>query len=208
MSLTGRVTATRGALIRLRNNLKLIQDGKNILKVKRDRLVGELNNLIKQLGRRDLLEKRLMEIYDEFMQATVNLGYEHLASSALPVSKIKIDFKPVSIMGVVVPKLEIRETPRIDSIQDLELHNAAQKLGDLMSDVLFIAQIETEIERIANELLRINRKVNALERIIIPSAEKQVAYIQDLLLDEDLEDFSRTKHVRNVIGREKVSQTV
>jgi V/A-type H+-transporting ATPase subunit D len=206
MSLTGRVTATRGALIRLRSNLKLIQDGKNILKVKRDRLVGELNNLIKQLGKRDLLEKRLKEIYDEFMQATVNLGYEHLASSALPVSRIKIDVKPISVMGVVVPKLKIKEKPRIDSIQDLELYNAARKLGDLMNDLLSIAQVETEIERIANELLRINRKVNALERIIIPSAEKQVTYIQELLLDEDLEEFSRTKHVRNVIGREKSSQ--
>ena len=203
MSLTGRVTATRGALMRLRSNLQLVQDGKNILKVKRDRLVGELNNLIKQLGKRDVLERRLAELYDAFRDATVNLGFERVASSALPISKIKIDVKPVSIMGVVVPKLKIIERPRIDSVEEMELHSVAEKLGDLMSELLLVAQIETEIERIANELLRINRKVNALERIIIPSAEKQVRYIQELLLDEDLEDFSRTKHVRNVIGREK-----
>ncbi len=206
MSLTGRVTATRGALIRLRGNLKLIQDGKNILKVKRDRLVGELNNLIKQLGKREMLEARLAEIYDAFKEATASLGLEHVASSALPISKIKIDVRPVSVMGVVVPKLKVTERPRIDSIEEMELYSVAEKLGDLMSELLFIAQVETAIERIANELLRINRKVNALERIIIPSAERQVRYIQELLLDEDLEDFSRTKHVRNVIGREKSSQ--
>lgn len=192
--------------MRLRSNLQLIQDGKNILKVKRDRLVGELNNLIKQLGKRDMLEARLAEIYGAFKEATVNLGFELVASSALPISKIKIDVKPVSVMGVVVPRLRVIERPRIDSIEEMELYSVAQKLGDLMSELLFIAQVETQIERIANELLRINRKVNALERIIIPSAERQVRYIQELLLDEDLEDFSRTKHVRNVIGREKSTQ--
>jgi V/A-type H+-transporting ATPase subunit D len=142
-------------------------------------------------------------LYDAFGEATVNLGFEQVASSALTVSKIKIDVKPVSIMGVVVPKIKVIDKPQIDSIKEMELYSVAEKLGDLMSELLFVAQIETEIERIANELLRINRKVNALERIIIPSAEKQVRYIQELLLDEDLEDFSRTKHVRNIIGREK-----
>jgi V/A-type H+-transporting ATPase subunit D len=204
MSLTGRVTATRGALIKLRSNLKLVTDGKNILKVKRDRLVGELNNLIKEFDRRKKLEKRLTWIYEDFKEATANLGYEHIASTALPISKIKIHIRPISIMGVIVPKITVKEKPRIDSIQDMELYKIAGNMSDLIDELLHIAQIETEIERIANELLRINRKVNALERVIIPSAEKQVRYIEELLLDEDLEEFSRTKHVRNVIGREKI----
>jgi V/A-type H+-transporting ATPase subunit D len=204
MSLTGRVTATRGALIRLRTNLKLITDGKNILKVKRDRLVGELNNLIKEFDRRKKLENRLTGVYEDFKEATANLGYEHIASTFLPISKIKIQVRPISIMGVIVPKITVKEKPRIDSIQDMELYKIAGNMSDLIDELLHIAQIETEIERIANELLRINRKVNALEKVIIPSAEKQVRYIEELLLDEDLEEFSRIKHVRNVRGREKI----
>ncbi len=204
MSLTGRVTATRGALIKLKTNLKLVTDGKNILKVKRDRLVGELNNLIKEFDRRKKLENRLTGVYEDFKEATANLGYEHVASTSLSISKIKIQVRPISIMGVIVPKITVKEKPRIDSIEDMELYKIANDMRDLIDELLHVAQIETEIERIANELLRINRKVNALERVIIPSAEKQVRYIEELLLDEDLEEFSRTKHVRNVIGREKV----
>jgi V/A-type H+/Na+-transporting ATPase subunit D len=204
MSLTGRVTATRGALIKLKTNLKLVTDGKNILKVKRDRLVGELNNLIKEFDRRKKLENRLTGVYEDFKEATANLGYEHVASTSLSIPKIKIQVRPISIMGVIVPKITVKEKPRTDSIEDMELYKIANDMRELIDELLHVAQIETEIERIANELLRINRKVNALERVIIPSAEKQVRYIEELLLDEDLEEFSRTKHVRNVIGREKV----
>ena len=204
MSLTGRVTATRGALIRLRTNLELITDGKNILKVKRDRLVGELDNLIKEFDKRKIIENQLAELYADFQEATANLGYEHIASTALPISKIKIHVKPVSMMGVLVPKIDVKEKPRIDSIQDMELYKIASTMSNLIDELLHVAEVETQIERIANELLRINRKVNALERVIIPSAERQVKYIEELLIDEDLEEFSRTKHVRNVIGRQKV----
>lgn len=168
--------------------------------------MGELNNLIKQLGKRSALEAQLAAVYANFKEAIVNLGLEHVSASALPISKIKIEVKPISVMGVVVPRLKVKEIPRIDFIQEMELHSVAEHLEGLMDEMLFIAQVETEMERIANELLRINRKVNALEKIIIPSAERQVRYIQESLLDEDLEDFSRIKHLRNLIGRQKIAR--
>lgn len=204
MSLTGRISATRGALIKLRGNLELITDGKNILEVKRDRLVAELNNLLKELSRRDELEKHLAQIYAEFKESMANLGYASVSSTAKSIPKMKIDVLPISVMGVIAPRIRIKEKPEISSIQDIGLYKIAEEMRDLIEQLLHMAQIEAEIERIAYELLRINRKVNALEKVIIPSVEKQLRYIEDVLLDEDLEEFSRTKHVRNLIGREKI----
>lgn len=203
MSLTGRVTATRGALIKLTANLELIQDGKNILKIKRDHLVGELNNLLKELDRRTEIENQFMDVYSEFKEVTATLGYAKVSSIAKSISELKTEVTPVSIMGVIVPKIRVLEKPQIDSIQDMGLYEVAETIGNLVDQLLFVAQIETRIERIAYELLRINRKVNALEKVIIPSAEKQIKLIQDLLIDEDLEEFSRNKHVRNLIGRKE-----
>lgn len=65
----------------------------------------------------------------------------------------------------------------------MELYSVAKQIGNIQNELLFVAQVETETERIANELLRINRKVNVFERIIIPGAENQVRYINDLLQD-------------------------
>ena len=203
MSLTGRVTPTRGALIKLTANLELIRDGKNILKIKRDHLVGELNNLLKELGRRTEIENQFMDVYSEFKEVMATLGYAKVSSTAKSISELKTEVTPISIMGVIVPKIRVLEKPQIDSIQDMGLYEVAENIGNLVDQLLFEAQIETRIERIAYELLRINRKVNALEKVIIPSAEKQIKLIQDLLIDEDLEEFSRNKHVRNLIGRKE-----
>ena len=203
MSLTGRVTPTRGALIKLTANLELIRDGKNILKIKRDHLVGELNNLLKELGRRTEIENQFMDVYSEFKEVMATLGYAKVSSTAKSISELKTEVTPISIMGVIVPKIRVLEKPQIDSIQDMGLYEVAENIGNLVDQLLFVAQIETRIERIAYELLRINRKVNALEKVIIPSAEKQIKLIQDLLIDEDLEEFSRNKHVRNLIGRKE-----
>ena len=202
MALIGRISATRGALVKLRNDLELIRSGKNVLEVKRDRLVGELNNLFSELNRSGKIEDQLMEIYMHLKEAFTTLGYATVASTAASISKIKIEVIQVSIMGVVVPKITVKEKPQINSIQNISLHEVAEKMQTIIDELLHIAQIEARIERISHELMAINRKVNALEKVIIPKYEKQVRYIEDLLLDEDLEDFDRIKHVRDIIGRE------
>jgi V/A-type H+-transporting ATPase subunit D len=201
MAFIGRISATRGALIKLRKNLELIQNGKNVLKIKRDRLVAELNNLLNELPRRKKIEEQLAITYTDLKGALASLGYSKVSSSAQSISKIEAEVIPVSFMGVVSPKIMIKERPKLNSIQNIGLYEVAENLQNLIDELLYIAQIEAKIEKIAYELIRINRKVNALEKVIIPEYAKQIKYIEDILYDEDLEDFDRTKHVRNIIGR-------
>jgi vacuolar-type H+-ATPase subunit D/Vma8 len=49
----------------------------------------------------------------------------------------------------------------------------------------------------------VNRKVNAIEKVVIPSYQIQVKYIEDYLADEELEDFTRIKHLKSVSREEK-----
>jgi vacuolar-type H+-ATPase subunit D/Vma8 len=48
-----------------------------------------------------------------------------------------------------------------------------------------------------------NRKVNALEQIVIPSIANTIRYIEGRLYEEMLEEFIRTKHVREAIRRRR-----
>jgi V/A-type H+-transporting ATPase subunit D len=203
MAFVGRTTATRGALIRLRDILEFIQNGKDILKMKRDRLAGELNTHLNELSRRGELEKRLLEIYDEFKATVTAQGYATISSTASSISKMSVDTLPTSIMGVLVPKIVVKEKPQMASVKDLSLHEVAEKLQNSIDELLAVAQIETTIERIAYELMMINRKVNALEKVIIPAYMDQIRYIEDSLFDEDLEEFARIKHFRDVAGRKQ-----
>jgi V/A-type H+-transporting ATPase subunit D len=203
MAFVGRVTATRGNLLRLRTTLRFIQTATDVLKMKRDRLAAELNGLLPQLSLRRKTEVQLIEVYADLKIALSTLGYSTAFSEALSVPKMKVEFNTVSIMGAIVPKITIVEKPPISSIQNLSLYKIAEKQRALIDQLLTMAQIEAGVERIAYELMKVNRKVNALEKVIIPTYLNQIRYIEDVLFDEELEDFARIKHIQAVLGRKR-----
>jgi V/A-type H+-transporting ATPase subunit D len=203
LAFIGKTTPTRGALIKLKDTLKFIREGKDVLKMKRDRLAGELNDQIKDSESRKTVEGELMEVYAKLKEVLTNLGYGVVASSAWAVPRIETRIMQVSVMGVTLPRIAVTKRPSADSIQDVGLHQVAVELQALIVDLLSLAQTEANIERISHELMMTNRKVNALEKTIIPEYERKISYIQDLLFDEDLEGFAGIKHIKNVAGRRK-----
>ncbi|MHA1609769.1 MAG: V-type ATP synthase subunit D, partial [Candidatus Njordarchaeales archaeon] len=79
----------------------------------------------------------------------------------------------------------------------------AYHMSEILQDLIKLGEIEIWIEVIANDLERTNRTVNALEKIIIPQLKALAKYIQDLIEEEDLEEFTRIKLVRNIIIRRR-----
>jgi H(+)-transporting ATP synthase subunit D len=203
LAFIGKITPTRGTLMKLKDTLRFIQEGKDVLEMKRDRLAGELADQIKDLESRKILEAELMEAYAKLKEVLTNSGYETVASSAWSVSKIETEVAKVSVMGVSLPRIIVTKRPSADSIQNIGLYQVSVKVQALIVDLLSLAQTEANIERISHELMMINRKVNALEKTVIPEYERKISYIQDLLFDEDLEGFVETKHIKNVAGRRK-----
>ncbi len=203
MAFMGRTVATRGALLKLRTAFKFVQGAMEILKMKRDRLAADLNELLKGLDRREETEQGLMEVYSDLKITLAVLGHSTVSSIASSIPKLKVELNPVSIMGVVVPKVKITQKVRTSFSGNISLYKIAETQQKLIQELLAMAQIEANIERIAYELMGINRKVNALEKIIIPSYLKQIRYIEELLFDEELEEFARIKHVKVVAERKK-----
>ncbi len=203
MAFIGRITATRGNLLRLRINLRFVQSAMEVLKMKRDRLAAELNELLHDLNRRQKVDKQLMEIYTDLKVALAELGYATVFSESLAVPKLQVELNSISIMGAIVPKIIVKEKPSLRSIRNLSLHQIAEKQLALIDELLYVAQIEASVERTAHELMKVNRKVNALEKVIIPDYERQIRYVENLLFDEELEEFARVKHVKEVMGRKR-----
>jgi V/A-type H+-transporting ATPase subunit D len=203
MAFVGRTSATRGALLKLRTNLDFIQNAMEILTTKRDRLATEMNKLLNELVRREKVEGQLMDIYADLKIALATLGYSTVSFTSLSISKMKVEVNPISVMGVVVPKVVIKEKSAIGSIENINLYELAKRQQALIGELLNVAQIEASVERIAHELMAVSRKVNALEKVIIPAYAKQIKYIEDSLYDEDLEDFARIKHIKVISDRRK-----
>ena len=65
--------------------------------------------------------------------------------------------------------------------------------------------METKIESIARDLERTNKIVNALENVVIPDLERDIKYIEDMLEEDDLEEFVRLKFARDKILKRRSS---
>ncbi len=204
MALVGRISPSQGTLMTLRTNLVFIQNALSVLKLKRDRLAEELTVLIKETSRRDRVEEQLVEIYDDYKTTLASLGLSKVHSVSHSTRKMMVAIKERSIMNVKVPLTETKEKTSTAIIQDASLFQLAEKLKPVIEEWLNIANTETSIERIAYELTLVNRKVNAIEKVVIPSYQTQVKYIEDYLADEELEDFTRIKHLKSVLREEKI----
>jgi len=203
VSAAGRAGVSRGILLRLREQLEFTKKGQELLKMKRDHLASETNKLLSKVAERNKLDSRLMQAYESVKAAYLNLGYSGLASQATIVDKMEVKVRPWSIMGVIVPEVLVEKESNINSISSPSAHQAASELNALMKDLIQLAEAESRIESIAYELMMTNRKVNALERVLIPGLYELIRYVEGRLEEESLEEFFRAKRVKQVIRRSK-----
>jgi V/A-type H+-transporting ATPase subunit D len=195
----GRAAVSRGVLLRLREQIEFIKRGKELLQMKRDNLAAETNRLLAKVGKRHEFDKRLMAAYDTLKVAYMTLGYSQVQSEASTVGLLETRVRPRSVMGVLVPEVVAGKKPIIASITNASSYAAADKLSALIGELLEIAEAEGRIESIAQELMMTNRKVNALERVLIPQTIELIRYIDGRLEEEALEEFFRAKRVKAVI---------
>lgn len=195
----GRVAVTRGVLLRLREQLEFTKRGKELLEMKRDNLAAETNRLLAKINARHEFEQRLMETYSALRTAYMTLGYSRLQSQASTVTALEAKVRLRSVMGVLVPEIVRGKESTINSVIDPSAYAAAQQMTESLRKLLTIAEAEARIESIAQELMLTNRKVNALERVILPGLMETLRYIEGRLEEETLEEFFRAKRVKAII---------
>lgn len=192
-------TATKGVLQRLREQLKFTEKSKDVLTMKRDQLAGEINRLLPEIQNRKDMEKKFEEAYISVKYAYSTIGYDDVSSNANAIDLMEVQASPISVMNVLMPEVEITKESDPKQIPSIMLFISAEKIYKAIQEAIKLAVVEAKIEQLAGELMETNRKVNALEKIIIPRYRSLAKYIEDRLIEEDLEEFSITKHVRDLI---------
>lgn len=60
-----------------------------------------------------------------------------------------------------------------------------------------LAEVENAVYRLAVQVRRTNRRVNALEKVVIPATMASIAEISSVLEESEREDFVRMKTAKN-----------
>ena len=204
MSATSGVRPTKGYLMETKRRIQTVERGTEFLKLKRDQLAKYLTESLDVLkGRRGLLLNNLQEAYGALTAAYLSLGPTEVQSQTRSIKNtLDLDVLPRSVMGVVYPSIRIKETPEIAAELDITLAYAAEKVYEIIEELIRLAEFEERVSRIAEELGSTSRKVNALENMVIPDMRYIIKFIEDKLDEESMEELVRMK----LIGGAKSSQ--
>jgi len=207
------VSPTRINLIQTKKTLSLAESGREVLERKRDILLRELRNSIYEAERaREELLNVLGKAYQSLRDANIAKGSETVASVALSSNtkaQYFTDYK--SIMGVTVPSLEFQGAPEVKpdygfANTSVELDKAFGHFHSVLTLIADLAEAEGATFQIANDVRRTQRRVNALNYVLIPRYRKTAKWIELVLEEKDREEFVRTKIIKRVIKERKQNE--
>ncbi len=201
------IPATKTNLLRTKKTLALTLEGYELLDEKRRLLMAELTATIDIVDKQQRsLEEALFKAYHTIDKAVVVMGKRKLEELALSIDiKSNITISQKRIMGVHIPSIKLEITDNLPCYGPVGVSlYADEAISDFKEILVLIAQLAEKkiaLFRIAKEVQKTIRKVNALEKIHIPFFKDTLKYITDTLEEESRESFSMLKLIKERLGR-------
>ena len=206
------VNPTRMELIRKNAQIKLAEQGRDLLREKMDALIQEFFHIMESVSKsRDELEIVAATAQRSLLKALAVDDSVTLKSASFATRKgLFIDIKGKNIMGVPVPVLEKKRVSKsvlergysIISTSG-RIDEAAEKFEMELDLIIGLAETETSLKRLGGEIQMTRRRVNALEQVLVPDLKKQAKYIKNAIDEREREDLFRLKKVKKIIERKK-----
>ena len=195
--------ATRSDMARIQAALKLARRGHDLLEQKRRILMAELAGRIEEVrevqsGMRDIFAGA----YSGLRMANIAMGIENVERVAgIVPEEDRFVIRLRSIMGMDIPEVDplasvcspVYSLGGISSGTSSVLDNAYVQARSLVPLIARLAEVETSVYRLAVQIRRTVRRVNALEKVFIPRCEAQVRSIAAALEENEREDMTRIK---------------
>lgn len=194
-----RLAPTRGNLVKLQKALAQAESGHDLLEQKRQVLMLEL---VRHIDSARELQGDVIKTFDDaylaLQKANISLGIdmvEDVAASVPVTDEVVVRLR--SVMGVEIPDIdEIDHSvkPSYSLIGSTSaMDHAYLSFRKVLAALLRLAEIETSVYRLAVQIRRTHRRVNALEKVVIPSNKRESAFINGVLEEGEREDFVRMK---------------
>ncbi len=197
------VAPTKTNLVRLRDELKFARMGHELLDQKRSILVVELLTLVDQAVEYEgKVDGALSKAYAELEDAVLAMGRLKVWGLAGAVDlRSSIRIKQRRVMGVGLPVVEtgfVDGGPYYSPLDtSFSLDAALAAFRTALGLLGRLAELKVSIMRLANEVRKTIRKVNALEKIAIPDLEESLHYIQNRLEESERDMFVLMKSVKD-----------
>ena len=188
------VNPTRMELTRLKSKLITAVKGHRLLKDKRDELMREFLDLVREnMALRLKVEEGIRQANVNFVIAKAGMSQEALREALMaPKQEVTLMEDVKNVMSVNIPVFDYKT--RTSDPNDIysygfaftssDLDGAVKSLADILPDMLRLAEVEKSCQLMAAEIEKTRRRVNALEHVTIPETQAGIKYIT-MKLDEN-----------------------
>jgi len=207
------VPPTKSQYLELRRSLDFAQDGFDLLEQKRTILTIEL------MGRLDAMRRMEQDLGALMARAFAALREAALVSGAEALERqsfalradhdVTIHTRP--LMGLPLADLETEYAevpPQLSAMgSSARVDEVASRFGEALRLVGRLAELQNLVVRLARELRKTQRRVNALQKLFIPSYRETIHYISDSLEERERESTVTIKMIKARLSRRKGAGT-
>jgi len=196
---------SRMALTLMKGRLKGAQKGHSLLKKKADALQMKFRQILRKIVEtKELMGEVMKEAQFSLAEAKFTVGNDFNAIVLQNVTKaqIKVKTRKDNVAGVNLPAFESYQDGS-DSYEFAGLARGGQQLAKLKKNYARAIQLLVELASLQTSFITLddvikvtNRRVNALEHVVIPRIERTLEYITSELDEREREEFYRLKKIQ------------
>lgn len=199
-------TATRSELLARRAQTDLATAGRDLLQDKRTALIREFGTLgAEALDRVEKLERVAVRARRTLDDAVARHGLPQVLSASWAAgSRVEVELDHRVVAGVEVARLTHGPVgrPRTErgyplAVVPTEVDDVAARYEDLLQAVLDVAAVELNLRRLAREIERTTRRMNAIDQVVLPRIQAERDWIAQVLTEREREEQSRLRRARN-----------
>ncbi|CAG8168334.1 unnamed protein product [Penicillium salamii] len=199
------VFPTRQSLGLMKNKLKGAEIGHSLLKRKSEALTKRFREITRRIDEAKQKMGRVMQIA-AFSLAEVSyavggdIGYQIQESAKQ--ARFRVRAKQENVSGVLLPSFESYLQEGVNDFGLTGLGKGGQQIqrcretyARAVETLVELASLQTAFLILDEVIKVVNRRVNAIEHVIIPRTENTIKYINSELDELDREEFYRLKKV-------------
>ncbi|KAH7068995.1 ATP synthase subunit D-domain-containing protein [Paraphoma chrysanthemicola] len=198
------VFATRQSLSLMKSKLKGAQTGHDLLKRKSEALTKRFREITRRIDEAKRKMGRVMQVA-AFSLAEVtyavggDIGFQ--IQESVKQARFRVRTKQENVSGVFLPQFESYTADSNDfALTGLgkggqQVQRCRETYARAVETLVELASLQTAFVILDEVIKVVNRRVNAIEHVIIPRTENTIKYINSELDELDREEFYRLKKV-------------
>jgi V/A-type H+-transporting ATPase subunit D len=202
--------ATKPDLDKLKKRKNFAQRGEHLLEMKRMHILEKFKDyMILFSQQRNKTRELVNQSYTRLNRSYMHYGKRRIKTLA---ALNKIHYEPsitinyINDMGIDIPRImiDIKEKEKLPSysFQDtpIDFDDTINLIKTTLEEVVKLAELDYIIFHFAFNYQKIQRRITALDELIVPKLNKDIKAIEEILEDMEREELIRMRKIKEILN--------